>query len=254
MTHLVPVSSSLWFNTSQQVSYVSLTMTGDGDLLSYRGKGRPPTKPTKLSVSTYLRQQLRQLRRQMAYKDGTEILLALSVATDEMVRAVHMFPEVFYMDTTAKTNKQNRDLFLMVVKNRYGKTYIGNVTVVPSLRKWVFLQIYQHFFVALYGTVTIGRNRLALTDNDPAEHGPFDSCRLTMDCYLFSKHMLCVFHGVILKYNENIHPLLPRTRGQRQLPHRQRKLTKKAALYGKCAHIYTQPCVSGIQRSHGSKQ
>ena len=47
----------------------------------------------------------------MEYKDGTEILVAVSLATDEMVRAVHMFPEVFYMDTTAKTNRQNRDLF-----------------------------------------------------------------------------------------------------------------------------------------------
>ena len=41
----------------------------------------------------------------MTYKKGAEILLAVSTASDEMVRAVHMFPEVFYMDTTAKTNR-----------------------------------------------------------------------------------------------------------------------------------------------------
>ena len=74
--------------------------------------------------------------------------------------------------------------------------------------------------------MTIGRNHLAITDNEAAEHGPFDCCRATMDCYVLSKHMLCIFHGVILKFNENIHPLLPRTRGQHHLPLRQRKLTK----------------------------
>ena len=211
-------------------------MAPDGNLLSYRGKGRPCKTPSKIPVSRYLKNQLRALRKKMEYRPGTEILLAVSLATDEMVRAVHMFPEVFYMDTTAKTNRENRDLFLMVVKNRNGKTYIGNVTVVPSLRKWVFLKIYQHFFLALYGKVTIGRNRLALTDNDVAEHGPFDCCRATMDCYVLSKHMLCVFHGVILKFNENIHPLLPQTRGQRHLPLRQRKLTNKAHLYGESCH------------------
>ena len=64
-----------------------------------------------MPVSQYLKNQLRDLRKKMEYKDGTEILVAVSLATDEMVRAVHMFPEVFYMDTTAKTNRQNRDLF-----------------------------------------------------------------------------------------------------------------------------------------------
>ena len=33
-----------------------------------------------------------------------EILLALSVATDDMIRHVAMFPEVFYLDITANTN------------------------------------------------------------------------------------------------------------------------------------------------------
>ena len=94
----------------------------------------------------------------------------------------------------------------------------------------------------LYGKVTIGRNRLAITDNDAAEHGPFDCCRATMDCYVLSKHMLCVFHGVILKFNENIHPILPRTRGQHHLPLRQRKLTKKSHLYGESCHVSCPLC------------
>ena len=219
-------------------------MSPDDNLFAYRGRGRPGSRSTQLSVSAFLKKELRDLRKKMTYKKGAEILLAVSTASDEMVRAVHMFPEVFYMDTTAKTNRQNRDLFLMVVKNRTGKTHIANVTVVPSLRKWVFLKIYQHFFVELYGTATISRNRLALTDNDPSEHGPFDTCKETMDCYRRSKHMLCVFHGVILKYNENVHPLLPRTRSsaERDVPSRQRKLTARASLFGKSREAFTS-CV-----------
>ena len=121
---------------------MALTMSPDGNLLSYHSKGRPCKTPANLPVSQYLKNQLRDLRKKMEYKSGTEILLTVSIATDEMVCAVHMFPEVFYMNTTAKTNKENRDLFSMVVKNRNGKTYIGNVTIVPSLRKWAFLKIY----------------------------------------------------------------------------------------------------------------
>ena len=82
----------------------------------------------------------------MNCKNGTEIWLALSVATDEMARHVQMFLEVLYLDVTANTNKQKWDLFLMVVKDADGSTYIGNATVIPSGKRWVYVMIYRNFF------------------------------------------------------------------------------------------------------------
>jgi hypothetical protein len=152
----------------------------------------------------------------MNYRDGTEILLALSFASDEMARSVHMFPEVFYMDVTANTNRQKRDMFLMVVKDANGETFIGNATVIPSGQRWVFDKIYQSFFFNLYGEVTLGRNRLALTDEDNAEYGPFDNCVKTMDCYEKSTHMLCVFHALVMTFHEEVYPKLPHKRGNKK--------------------------------------
>ena len=83
----------------------------------------------------------------MACNSGTEILLALSIASDEMVRHVQMFPEVAYMDVTSKTNRQKRDVFLMVVKDASGETFIGNVTLIPSQKRWVFHMIYRDFLL-----------------------------------------------------------------------------------------------------------
>ena len=65
----------------------------------------------------------------------------------------------------------------MVVKNRNGKTYIDNVTVVSYVNGSSSRSTYQHFFVGLYGPVTIGCNHLALTDNDTVEHGSFTLAR-----------------------------------------------------------------------------
>ena len=71
----------------------------------------------------------------MGYADGTEILLALGIATDKMTRHVHMFPEVFSMDVTCKINRQKRDLFVMVMmmKDASGEAFPGNITMVPSI-------------------------------------------------------------------------------------------------------------------------
>ena len=60
------------------------------------------------------------MKKEMSLKDQTEILLAISVASDDTIQSVLMFPEVFYMDVTANTNKQKRKLFLMVVRDANG--------------------------------------------------------------------------------------------------------------------------------------
>ena len=204
-----------------------MSMSPDNDLMVYRTRGRPDAQEVEhMKTPNHLRNELERLKKQMNYKEGTEILLALSIASDEMTRVIHMFPEVFYMDITANANRQKRDLFLMVVKDGNGETFIGNATVVPSGKRWVFNKIYKHFFVHLYGEITISRNRLALTDDDHAQYGPFDNCIATMDCYKKSKHMLCVFHAVVMAYHSDVYPKLPHKPGN------QRELTQTGDAYG----------------------
>ena len=77
------------------VSYVATTMDSNLNLTIHSKRGRP-TKVESMKSSRQLKSDLRQLRKQMNYKEGTEIVLAISVATDEMARRVHMFPEVLY--------------------------------------------------------------------------------------------------------------------------------------------------------------
>jgi hypothetical protein len=53
------------------------------------------------------------------------------------------------LDVTANTNRQKRDLFLMVVKDPCGSVYIGNITFIPSGKRWVYDMIYKkllHYF------------------------------------------------------------------------------------------------------------
>jgi len=128
-----------------------------------------PTNSEKLETEKQTRAELRKLRKEMNYKNGTEILLALSVSTNKMARRVQIFPEVFHLDVTANTNKQKRDLFLMVVKDAVGSANIDNATIIPSEKRWVYTMIYRNLFHNLYGEVTISRNKLYLTDDNTVE-------------------------------------------------------------------------------------
>jgi len=65
------------------------------------------------------------------------------------------------------------------------------------------------FFLHLFGPITIGRNRLAITDEDTSEFGPFQSLIDTNTMYMNSCHMLCIFHALVQQFHVLIYPLLP---------------------------------------------
>ncbi len=112
----------------------------------------------------------------MNYKDGTEIVLIFSFASDKIICMVNMFPEVFFMNVTCCTNCQSKPLFLMVLKDANGEAHIGNISVLQSEKRWVFNEIFKTIFIKLYGDSTICQNCLILTDEDSVEieHNEFN--------------------------------------------------------------------------------
>ena len=216
-------------------------MDNNLNLIMYKNKGRPNKEEKKVMTSpTLFKKELKKLKTEMKYKDGTEIVLLISIASDEMIKVVHMNPEVMYIDVTANTNRQKRDLFLMVVKSACGSSFIGNATFLPCGKKWVFMKIFQISFLELYGVETLRRNRLCLTDEDICEFGPLDNCIATMRAWCLSRHMLCVFHALLKRYKELVYPMLPHTKDRK-------KLTKIGESYGKSFFYYV---ISLLDKNH----
>ena len=113
----------------------------------YKNKGRPnQSEVSVMSCSEKLKKEIDNLLKKMKIGPGKECLLPLSLCTDEMMYYVHMYPEVWFMDVTASTNLQKRDLFIMVVKDALGNVFPGNVSFLPLGQKWVFSKIYKDIF------------------------------------------------------------------------------------------------------------
>ena len=127
--------------------------TGEG-LLSYHSKGHHSNEHIDAEVET--------LRKTLRLNDESELLMMISIVTDEMIRLVTMHPEVWFMDVTHGTNRQRRDLFMLVIRTPTGETFSGNITIIPSQKRWIFHCIYRYAFIHLYGTDTCSRNRLVL--------------------------------------------------------------------------------------------
>ena len=217
----------------QGISYYALMMDKHDNVFVQKCKGRPSVRERiQIEMHGELKSDMKQLRKDMSMNASTEILLSISIATSDMQRAVHMFPEVLYMDVVSKTNRQKRDVFLLVIKDASGETNIGNVTILPCGKKWMFTYVYQHFFSYLYGNRTVARVRLALTDDDIASHGAFNGSAQLVEHLHGAKHMLCVFHAVVMKFQDMVYDLLPKKR-------KSTELSDNGALYGEiCGPLF----------------
>ena len=173
----------------------------------------------------------------MKLNDGTDFF-SLSVASDERMRAVHMFPEVGYMDITSNTNREGCDLHLLVVKDDSGETYIGCASVLPCQQRWVFKNIYA-FLRIMFGDTTMSRMKLMFIDHDPAEHDPLNACIQIEDCFKLALHMLCIFHGLAMKCQERIYKLLLQKRSNTK------ELSPKGNLYDESLSRVRFPFLGG---------
>ncbi len=115
------------------------------------------------------------------------------------------------------TNHQNKPLFLMVLKDANGEAHIGNISVLPSQKRWVFNDIFNNVFTELNGESTICCNCLILTDKDTAEVESIMNTIVMIDAYHGSEHLFCMFHALANKFKELVFPKLLHEPGGKKL-------------------------------------
>ena len=198
------------------ISYCMLYDDPKSGLMCERRRGRPTNaekeeaERIKLNTDDNIDNEISALRTSLGFSSGSKLVLLLSIASDDMIRLMQMFPEVFFMDVTGCVNRQHRDFFLLAVKDSSGKTFTANITSMPSGKSWVFLTIYKHVLPFLYGKTTIRRNRLALTDEDIAEYQTFETCISSDKNYSNTTLGLCSFHALWKPYKESVKCQLPK--------------------------------------------
>ena len=214
---------------AHNISYIALVMDENDNLLVYKGKGRHTREESEeILANGDLKQQLAEVRADLKISGTNYVLLALSIATDLMIRAFHMNPEVIFLDAGANMNRQKRDLLFAVIKEATGHSFVVNATVMPCGRRWIFHKVYRNFFLYLYGRIAISRIQLVLTDDDLSSHGALADVKVLDECWSDVLHMLCVFHGLVMAYHKNVWPLLPHESGN---PY---QLTEDGKLYCEC--------------------
>jgi hypothetical protein len=149
--------------------------------------------------------------------DNTKMLLFILIATNDMIKYVSMYPEVWFIDCTygeyfynflsiadiiscwyflPATNRQGEKLFVMGERSASGDTLPGNLTIIPSWQKWVFHSIYKYVF-----PICILYN---LCKKSTCPHWQGSSEYSREDHFSQSTVMPCTFHGIWMAFNQSI--------------------------------------------------
>ena len=113
------------------------------NLLVFKNKGRPTNKKSQhIKTHCHLSRKPKESKHKLKWKERTEIPLALLVASDKLMCAVHMFPEVILIEITGNTNTQGCGLYLLMVKDPDSTTKIMNVTAILSNQRWTLKHIF----------------------------------------------------------------------------------------------------------------
>ena len=80
-----------------------------------------------------------------------------------------------------------------------------------------------------------------LTDDDTVSHGTFDPASKIVKELSSAKHMLCVFHAVVMRCQDVIYDFLPITRGGKTL-------TAKGTIYSEMTPFTVYLCEAKIHK------
>jgi len=132
------------------------------------------------------------------------MLLAVAWTTDDDVRLMHLFPEVWFMDTTFSTNKEKRPLFKLAGIDSNRQSFTGINIFLPSNRKWVFSWVMIAAIPTLSGKRALQLNNLVVTDNDSQMHSPLTENAFAGGVWAGSTHSLCMFHMVMHNFKVSV--------------------------------------------------
>lgn len=109
----------------------------------------PTGRPRAVTIDDCMIDKVHDLRFQIGSQ--AKMVLLLSFSTDSMIRDLQKNPECWFLDVTARSNLQKRNLFLSVGRKPSGNSFIGNVTLIPSgeLGSFLFFRSFNPYLTLL---------------------------------------------------------------------------------------------------------
>ena len=166
-----PMQESLLVETFHSVS--NRSTTGESNQATEPEFER--LSPTIDSFHDDMMKYCRDSRAAVNASDNQDVLIALVWVLPAGKRLFRAYPEVLFIDGTHKTNKENRPLIVLGIRDADGKVHVVIRAYVPNERSWLYRWLFQTAIPSVVGRQYCKLVRLVITDGDSQETSQLDS-------------------------------------------------------------------------------
>ena len=127
-------------------------------------------------------------------QNEVRVLLAVGWARNEDLHVLRKFPEVIKMDSTSKTNSEDRPLLNLVIKDSNNKTCNVMRCLLPSEKTSIFDTLLTNIIPNVIGSNTCQKVKLVITDADSQE---MEACQnACKKVFTNAIHTTCLWHMI----------------------------------------------------------
>jgi hypothetical protein len=130
------------------------------------------------------------------------------------IRRGRLFPDVLFIDATEKTNKEDRPLLCIAMKDSSGKVFISIMVFMPCLTRWAYRWVFRRVLVEFLGETITERVHVIITDGDAQQNGELDAA--VQQLFPQVKRLRCGWHII----DRTWHRLGPRCQHSNLTPRR----------------------------------
>ena len=166
-------------------------------------KGSRRISSSTISPTDEMKSDIQEMRIHNRLSAASKLLLIFAWVSDDDLRLVRMHPEFLCIDCTHKSNRQKRDLFTIAGKDGNNNGFNPLLAFIPNQKGWVFNELFLNIIPTLWGSDTLKRVFLSLTDGDrlmiQAQHNGIDH-----GIWPNTVHALCFWHLFTLSWRKNV--------------------------------------------------
>jgi hypothetical protein len=144
----------------------------------------------------------RESRTSVHAEDMQDVLISLAWVLPSSKRCFLAFPEVCFVDGTHKTNKEDRPLITMGIKDMDGKMQIVLRCWAPNERAWMFRWLFKSAVPTIFGKEGCERIRLVITDGDSQEYSQLDAAIAAV--FINARRRRCGWHIVTKGWDKHV--------------------------------------------------
>jgi hypothetical protein len=192
---LAKINADLTMTVPGRMESISQPEQEAAILSEYQNSSEDAKKKAMMDKTTF--EYIQHSRISQGVSPTTQLLLSSAWGIRSQIRRFRRYPETLYIDTTFKTNNEQRPFLMICGKDANGEIYIFLRIYLCSETAWQFRWCFSYVLPQMVGKDHLARVKMVITDGDIHEYSQVDAA--ISSAFTNARRGRCGYHLVELQ-------------------------------------------------------